>query len=67
MRVLLCKFSAKSSICYANFDAANFEEAVKYAPDVIPNTDLEDLGFVLLACMERRARPQLRDINYIRE
>lgn len=46
---------------------SNFEEAVKYAPNVIPNTDLEDLGFVLLACMERRPRPQLRDINYIRE
>ena len=53
MWVLLYKFSVKSSIYYANFNIANFKEAVKYAPNIILNTDLKDLGFVLLAYIER--------------
>ena len=52
--MLLYKFSVYSSICYANFDVANFKEAVKYAPNIILNTDLKDLGFILLAYIERR-------------
>ena len=63
--MLLYKFSTKSSICYANFDAVNFKEAVKYAFNIILNTDLKDLRFVLLICIKRRAQPQFRDINYI--
>jgi len=55
MQVLLYKFSAKSSIYYTNFNIANFKEAVKYAPNIILNTNLEDLGFILLAYIERRA------------
>ncbi|XTI92305.1 hypothetical protein V2W45_1246697, partial [Cenococcum geophilum] len=52
--ILIYISSQDSSIYYTNFNIANFKEAVKYAPNVILNTNLEDLGFILLAYIKRR-------------